>query len=304
MASKKELITRVRKRLGEPMVKVELHNDQISDFIDEARDIYIKWAVGQATQDVYITLMLEPEQSLYELPGGVIEVIDYEHSSFFGGINTLFTVDNYLYQHGMYDGLIRPGGEATMVNYHIALDFLSTLNRYKPDKYNWKYHQFTNQLEIQPKPKEEKARGIELSTGEYIYTCGWVLLRVNMIMSSSIGRNLEAKTYEFSNTYSVEPSAMYSMETSAASGDNIKFHDLSITDDLYNKVWILQYVVAQCKVSLGLIRRKFSNFNSLGNTGISLDGDSLMSEGKEEIRELMEKVKLEEAYEGMDIIFG
>ena len=303
MASKKELIIRVRKRLGEPMIKVELHNEQISDFIDEARDTYIKWAIGQATQEVYMTLMLEPDKSLYELPGGIIEVMSYDNAHSYGGINTLFTIDNYLYNNGMYDGLMRPGGETSIVNYHIALDFLSTMKRYRPDKYNWKYHLFTNQLEIQPTPKVEHSKEFILSTGENVYTCGWILLKTVMIMSSSIGRNKEANTYEFDNihitTESLEPSGTHSMPPS---GDDL--HDLSITDDLYNKIWILNYTIALCKISLGMIRRKFSGFQSLGNQGISLDGDSLVSEGKEEKRELLETLKTEEPYEGMGIIMG
>ena len=53
-----------------------------------------------------------------------------------------------------------------------------------------------------------------------------------------------------------------------------------------------------------MIRRKFSNFQSIGNTGISLDGDSLISEGKQEQDDLYEKLKSEEDHIGWDIIIG
>jgi hypothetical protein len=55
---------------------------------------------------------------------------------------------------------------------------------------------------------------------------------------------------------------------------------------------------------LGETRRKFANFSSIGNTGISLDGDSLLSEGKEEKERLEEKLKEEENFEGSYITFG
>ena len=43
-----------------------------------------------------------------------------------------------------------------------------------------------------------------------------------------------------------------------------------------------------------MIRRKFSNFSSIGNTGIQLDGDSLVSEGKEEKERLEDQLQTRE----------
>ncbi len=53
-----------------------------------------------------------------------------------------------------------------------------------------------------------------------------------------------------------------------------------------------------------MIRRKFANFNSIGNTGISLDGSELIQEGKEEIEKLEETLREEENYCGMPILMG
>jgi len=55
-------------------------------------------------------------------------------------------------------------------------------------------------------------------------------------------------------------------------------------------------------MTLGLIRRKFANVSSMGNANISLDGDSLVSEGKDEKDALEERLK-NETYEGMDIFY-
>ena len=49
---------------------------------------------------------------------------------------------------------------------------------------------------------------------------------------------------------------------------------------------------------------KFSNFASLGNIGISLDGDSMISEGKEEKEKLEEDLRLEETWEGYGMEYG
>jgi hypothetical protein len=41
--TKRELPNIIKKRFGWPLVKVELHESQISDAIDKARSEWIKW---------------------------------------------------------------------------------------------------------------------------------------------------------------------------------------------------------------------------------------------------------------------
>jgi len=57
-------------------------------------------------------------------------------------------------------------------------------------------------------------------------------------------------------------------------------------------------------MTLGRIRMKFANFGSIGNSGISMDGDALMSEGKEEKERLDEQLREEEPEQGYDISIG
>lgn len=72
---------------------------------------------------------------------------------------------------------------------------------------------------------------------------------------------------------------------------------------LYEDPWFFDYSIALVKIILGNIRRKFTNFSSLGNAAISLDGDSMSQEGLEEKQTLEEKLKIEN-YEGLDISYG
>jgi hypothetical protein len=55
---------------------------------------------------------------------------------------------------------------------------------------------------------------------------------------------------------------------------------------------------------LGRIRSKFAQFNSIGNIGIGLDGDTLLQEGITEKEKLDETLRLEESYEGYGILLG
>jgi hypothetical protein len=267
--TKIDLAERIKRRLGYPMVKVELDITQIYDAIDYAREKWMKWAVGNATQEVYFTKMILAGQQLYDLPTGLTELIAWDSHGSQSGINTLFTMDNFFYNQGMYDALLRTGGDGyTLISYHIARDFMETLARYTPDKYNWKYHRYTNQLEIHPPPPS----GYNLIIGDTSYDSpGFVMLRGFMIEGSSLSTTWE-------------------------SGDS--------DTDFYTSSWILDRAEAQCKVTLGRIRQKFSNFASIGNVGISLDGDQLISEGREDIERLDTALKEEEVYEGLGIEIG
>lgn len=176
---KSDMTEKIRRRLGAPIVKVELDAMQISDAIDYARSRYIKWAIGNATIETWFTVMLSAGESFYDMPANTTEVIGYDTRSA-GSIHTLFTMENFLYNQGMYDQLLMRGTSSgyTMVSYHIARDFLETVKRYVVDAYNFKYHPYTNQLEINPVPPS----GGQLTINNVIYdTPGFILVRAFML---------------------------------------------------------------------------------------------------------------------------
>jgi len=270
--TKKALSEKILRRLGSPLIRVELDTSQIYDAIDYARAKFIKWATGQATQETFFTMALSAGQTVYELPVGVVEVLGYGSAGSTGGINTLFTVDNFLYNQGMFESLLRPslGGDYTIISYHIARDFLETVRKYTPDKYNWKYHRFQNELEIQPAPPAGNYLEIVQNGVTFIIDSpGFILLRTYMMEGST-------NVTDWSNS----------------------------DEDFYGLDWIFDYATAECKIILGYIRRKFENFVSIGNTGVALDGGDLVSEGKEEKERLEETLRLEEVWEGLDISIG
>jgi len=176
---KSDLIEKVKRRLGYPTVKIELEDPTINDHIDYARAKFVKWAVGQSKQEFYFTLMLSAAQTEYDLDlvdPGICEVIGYDTKSA-GSIHTLFTMENYLYNQGMYDSLLMRGSSwgYTLVSYHIARDFIETVKRYVVDAYSFVYHPYTNQLEIQPPPPSGGALYDE--NGDVYDSPGWILVR-------------------------------------------------------------------------------------------------------------------------------
>ncbi len=194
--SRTQFIEMVKRRLGAPVIKVELCDEQIIDHIYYAKNSYLRWAVGNATQEVYFTMLLQPGKRFYTMPEGVVDVIGYDDRSMkSGGINTLFSVDNYLFSNGFFGSMFQGGYD--LISYHIVADFMSTLHRYRPSKYNFKYHKATNQVEINPIPSiydgELKTRSVTLPdpdtgvmTEYYVESPGYVLIHAYMISGSSL----------------------------------------------------------------------------------------------------------------------
>jgi hypothetical protein len=270
MSLKSDLAERIKFKLGYPMIKLELNDDIINNNIEYTRRKFIKWAAGQAGQDVFFTMMLSGGQYLYDMPGGTLDVISYDASpAFTGGINTLFTVAHVMYEQGIF-GILNPSSASgyNLISYQIARNFLKTLNRYIVDGYNFKYHKHTNQLEIQPPPVTGNTIAYN---GQLVDSPGWILIRAYMLSGSTLPG----------------------------------WEDLdSDENDLYENLWIEDYSTAKCKESLGYIRRKFANFNALGNVGIAMDGDALISEALTAMEKLEDQLKNEETWYGYPIIFG
>jgi hypothetical protein len=280
--TKAQLVERVLRNLGHPMIKIELKYQHIVDAIDYARDKFLKHAVGNVSQETFFTMALEAGKCLYDMPVGVTDVLSYTSTGISSGINTLFTVDNYLYSRGMLDGLINNGSGYELVSYHIAMDFLETLRRYTPDRYNFKYHQYTNQLEIHPAPP---------SGGELTYTPTHIDENGDEVADTPI--TIDSPGFILLRTFMLEGSTF-----------DPSFDREDLYENFYGSSWIIEYSTSYAKRTLGMIRRKFASFGSMGNQGIALDGSELISEANEEMERLNETLKNEYCYIGYGIEVG
>jgi hypothetical protein len=293
--SKSDLFGMIKRAIGYPLVKVELDNQTMSNSVDIARMEWVKWAAGTATQETYFTILLSGGQNFYQLPDGVTEVIKFvdECSAVGGGINTLFTLDNYMYNQGMFNPLIESGGgsgDATLVNYYIARGFIETVERFLPSKYNWKYHKYQNVLEIHPAPSTDSYLNLTTSAGDVITVCspGFVMLHTMMIQGSS----LDNWSYQ---------KAAYTSISEAENGIDVTY---DLESKIYEEPWVRDYATALCMRALGYARRKFQNNTSLGTDGIALDGADLINEANTLIEKLETKLRTEEPSIGYGILIG
>jgi hypothetical protein len=338
MATRAELREKIRRHLGHPMVKVELCDAHIDDAINDARDMWIKWAVGNATQERYMTLMLRNGKWLYDLPSGVVEVVDYRddfgsggYNTFSaGGINTLFSLDNAMYMagnmqfwnsgtgygYGGMEGGYNPGtyiggagigmGAYNPISVELAKQFMGDIDHYHVNRYTWVYHRSTNQLQINPVPPCD---GSELTVTTDLQ--GNVYLSDNIEDCSTLSAATTATTFTspgfvLLRTYMVEGAGLptYTPPVTGVTVDSIYDINDNYSEWIFNEKWIAEYTLALSKITLGHIRRKFAGYGSLGGNGIALDGDAMVSEGMADRDRLEEELDTKHAYEGYGIYIG
>lgn len=306
--TRQQLRQRIARNLGGGMVKIELCQQHLDDSINTARDLWVQWAVGDATMEVFFLLMLEGGKNVYDLPAGVVDVLGYRDK--LGGMGGPGMMDPEFSAYGAsrwYTGpeqgstaffaLQSPewvglgysnGGPVTslytMVDSYLALGHMELINKMRPDKYQWRYHNFVNKLELVPTPMcgDQLQLGVPAVSGcpgEFVdFTSvdspGFVLIRAQMMAGSTL------PTYTPSVSGDFDP-------------DKTSFYpnaDENYLEHIYSHPWIIAYSTAYAKHTMGLIRRKFSSNSTLGGATISLDGDSLVSEGKEEMLKLEEEL--------------
>jgi len=328
--TKQQLHQKLIRALGGSMMKIELCIEDLNDAINMSRDYYITWAVGNATQEVYFLLMLENGRYVYDLPVGIVEVMKY-HDHFgsygLGGYDGSFCGYNPLWYTGPEQGntsffsqgdpftgsfggvggignMHQGSSPYTFVDYYASRMYMSMIHNTRANRYLWKYHKSTNQIKIHPTPEcgntisKTVPSGSIYDTPSAAYPCpvdnmktetyespGYVLIKANMIEGSSLP------------TYVPAPSA----DLQCSMYDNISE---TTVEWLYSQPWIFQYSLALLKQRLGLIRRKYSNNSSLGGANISLDGDILVSEGREDQQRLEEEIDSKYSYDGYGIYIG
>ena len=269
-------IAMVQRTLGYPMVNVELTEDHYNDAIYKAMQQYIKYANDNATQTSYCTVLLSAGCNFYQMAPGTVDVIKCTDDGRAGSINTLFTMENFLYSQGAFNFNALNSG-SSLVSYHITLGFLDTIKRYTPSKYTFKYHKESNLLEVNPAPDFGNSMSVSMLTSGgtieemIVDSPGFILTEAIM---------LEGAT---------EPG--WTMET--------------FTTRMLDRSWIIDYVTALCKITLGEIRRKTANASAAaGNASLQLNGAELMQEGRDEKKELEEKLQNEECWHGYGISWG
>lgn len=129
-SKKSSLIKEIRMLLGEPAVRVELHNDQIELALNKALEYY-RQRSGGAVEEAFLYLRLAEEQSNYTLPDEVMEVRKiYRRGNgvVAGGAST---VDPFslAYANTYLLSAVRGGTGGNILTYDLYHQFNETISR-------------------------------------------------------------------------------------------------------------------------------------------------------------------------------
>lgn len=162
----------IKKMLGNPVINVEVDDDQFDQVIDDTIQIMNRYNYGDGSYLDYAIFTTTADQSEYTLSanygyGDVEEMYDFylslgTNGSTYNGINSLFTPTHILLQEvqnhqGMFGtnpynyGSVQPGLE--MTSYQIAMMYLETINELIGKIYTVQWRSQRNVLHITPTPQ-------------------------------------------------------------------------------------------------------------------------------------------------------
>lgn len=157
--TKVELKDWIKRKLGWPTINLEFHDAQLEDNIDDAIKKYTKHS-GDATYRSALMLNMSAGVDEYPLDDEVEAVLSLEtESAIGGGINTLFTIENQLYQAGYIDIF---SGSMNLTSYQIAMEYLDMSRSMLAAQYFTEFNKYTNTLTITPKPDDDYVGILEI----------------------------------------------------------------------------------------------------------------------------------------------
>ena len=245
------IISEVQALMGYPTIDVELDPIQYETAVTVAFQRY-RQRSGNAMEESFIFLDLQPDTNMYILPDEVQEVRTIYRRSIGGTaggaaidpFSLAFTNNIYLIQN---PGGLGGSGSGMLATYDFAMQF-----QYLTGRMFGLYITYTWDTASKKLTLHRKVTNVEQ-----------VLLHV----------------------YNSRPESI-------------------LIKDVYARPWIRDYTLAQCKRMLGEIRSKFGSIAG-PQGGITLNGEAMKQEAKEEIERLDKELEnFIDQHEGMPFIIG
>ena len=152
ITTREEFKNWIQRKLGYPLVTIEITDDQLDDCINDAIEEFTKWCPQE--QQYYAADLSEYDSvSGIQLPSNVAGIFSFDDdgTARSDGINTLFTAENTLWNAS---GGTWPfaGGGGSWIDYHIAMDNIK-LTKYMTGKgYQFEYNSTTQYMTLYPDP--------------------------------------------------------------------------------------------------------------------------------------------------------
>jgi len=178
--TEEQIMSWILRQLGHPLIDVEIHEDSLRDCVNDAIEEFTKYFVPD---EDYLALNLEEyNTSGYTLPNNVVSVFALEESTMAGnqgGINTLFSVQNTMWNMGMLAVPV-PGYSGSWINYEMAMSYIDMIQRLTAAKFYFEYNERNRILKLIPNPTGLSMKGYicvgcnVIRTDDQTYGESWV----------------------------------------------------------------------------------------------------------------------------------
>lgn len=148
----------ILRKLGAPLIKVELTDNQLDDCINDSLEEFTKY-VNQ--EDKYIALNLSNyvANSGILLPSNVAGIFSLQENydvTAAGDINTLGSISNIMYNAGVFPNLYAAGG---WITYEIAMQHIKLSQRMTGGGFQFEYNPRDKILTLTPDPINNQLTG-------------------------------------------------------------------------------------------------------------------------------------------------
>ena len=142
----------ILRKLGHPLVQVEITDEQLDDAINDAVEEFTKWVTQE--EQYYAAQMSQYEENVgFRMPDNVQGIFSFNDDGGVrtDGINTLFSVENSLWNStgGSWPMPMMPGG---WVDYHLAMQSIEQVKYMTGKGYQFEYNPRTKYMTLYPDP--------------------------------------------------------------------------------------------------------------------------------------------------------
>jgi len=191
---KSKLREKILRRLGYPLVKIELTEEHVNDAIDEAKGKYVDFATGKATEQSYYVLPVSAGTAIYELPETVHSVIrtDVPDALKTGSYlnDTFITYYTLPLGNQQFSDVYDVINNVDIVSTVYVNSFLALLDHFSVSKYLFDYHDLQNQLWITPVPKDDfytLLKVFSVVPEEILYDQTWICKYATAVAKKFLG---------------------------------------------------------------------------------------------------------------------
>lgn len=159
--------------LGEPLITVELHDQQLEQAINNALEEFSKWSTFE--KGFYAANLSDYVQDTGLLmPSDTVAVWGLQDDMMpAGGISTLFSIPNAMWNAGVWPSF---QGGVGWDSFHISMAAVDLCRIMTGKGFKFEYNPRTKYLTLDPDPAREFAAGSQTSSGAgYVVVNRWIM---------------------------------------------------------------------------------------------------------------------------------